>query len=103
MGNEAGTIILVFPLKLEYMAYNYKVEGLDRDESATDAIQLEIFGRAATPVDEAMHAGIAEFHTAESKIIKRLQKRDATSCRPRRQPYTEVQNGIPLTNTHKHV
>ena len=41
---------------------------------ATDATQLDIFGRAAPPVDEAMHTGTAEPYIAEAQEykIKRL-------------------------------
>ena len=49
------------------MARNYNVEGLEHAESATDATPLHTFGRAAPPVDEAMHAGTAEPFTAETR------------------------------------
>ena len=52
------------------MACNYKIEGLELAESATDATPLDLFGRAAPPVDEAMRTGTAEPYTAELQDYK---------------------------------
>ena len=48
------------------MACNYKVEGLESSESTTDNTPVDTFGRAAPPVDEAMHTGTAESYTTEA-------------------------------------
>ena len=42
------------------MAHNRDVEGLEHAEPVTDVVPFEVFGRAAPPVNVAMHTGNAE-------------------------------------------